>query len=86
MKFPGPTVPSCQEHEEFSLNFDGVEILTKACVVLDQRCPKSLVDWDRTTWFHKDGSFTWDKPGTIGLTVDSTVLVPFASADGSADA
>ena len=25
----------------------------------------------------------WDKPGTIGLTVDSTVLVPFASADGS---
>ena len=68
--------------EEISLSIDGVEILTKACVVLDQSFPKPLVI-GKNDLVAQGWKGPWDKPGTIGLTVDSTVLVPFASADGS---
>ena len=70
------------EPEEISLSIDGVEILTKACVVMDQNFPRPLVI-GKNDLVAQGWKGPWDKPGTIGLTVDSTVLVPFASADGS---
>ena len=54
----------------------------KACVVMDGNFPKHLVI-GKNDLVAQGWKGPWDKPGTIGLTVDSTVLVPFASADGS---
>ena len=49
---------------------------------MDQNFPRPLVI-GKNDLVAQGWKGPWDKPGTIGLTVDSTVLVPFASADGS---
>ena len=65
LDFQGQTY-QLSEPEEISLSVDGVEILTKACVVMDQNFPRPLVI-GKNDLVAQGWKGPWDKPGTIGL-------------------